>query len=201
MASSTNRLIFLLCNAILLVVCMIFLSGCGGMTLTDSERQQYFTDAVLAYDMHDYSRAYRLWIHLANDHNVSAMVNLGIMYAQGRGVRQDIKTARKWYERAARLGFAAAQLRLADLIRDEDADAARHWDNLAKVSGHPLGIYRMARYLSVDPQNMPRVCDMMMRVAAYDLQQARDWLAQASCSNTPLVVTKTIDKHERRNYD
>ncbi|WP_305801890.1 tetratricopeptide repeat protein, partial [Thiolapillus sp.] len=38
--------------------------------------------------------------------------NLGLMYANGRGVRQDFKEAVKWYQKAAEQGLPKAQVNL-----------------------------------------------------------------------------------------
>ena len=39
----------------------------------------------------------------------NAQYNLGVMYAEGTGVRQDYAKAREWYQKAAGQGFANAQ--------------------------------------------------------------------------------------------
>ena len=49
---------------------------------------------------------------LANQGNAAAQSNLGLMYAEGQGVRQDYTQARQWFEKAASQDDAAAQFNL-----------------------------------------------------------------------------------------
>ena len=68
-----------------------------------------YEDAVAAYEAGDYVTAYRLQLPLAEDGFAKAQVNLGIMYAYGRGVPQDDAEAVEWFRRAADQGDAFAQ--------------------------------------------------------------------------------------------
>ena len=52
-------------------------------------------------------------LHLAEfEKNAQAQYNLGVMYDEGRGVRQDDAEAVRWYRQAAEQGYAAAQYNL-----------------------------------------------------------------------------------------
>jgi TPR repeat protein len=68
-----------------------------------------FDDAVAAYDGGDYATAYRLLLPLADQGFVKAQVNLGLMYAYGRGVPQNDAEAAKWFQKAADQGDAFAE--------------------------------------------------------------------------------------------
>ena len=46
------------------------------------------------------------------------MKNLGYLYEEGKGVRQDFKKALEWYRKGADLGNAAAESGLAGMYRD-----------------------------------------------------------------------------------
>jgi TPR repeat protein len=46
---------------------------------------------------------------------IPAMVNLGIAYEHGDGVRRDVRLCRLWYSRAVEAGDKGAQRNLADL--------------------------------------------------------------------------------------
>ena len=48
-------------------------------------------------------------IRLANQGNAQAQSNLGVMYYEGKGVRQDYQKAVEWYTKAANQGDADAQ--------------------------------------------------------------------------------------------
>ena len=67
-----------------------------------------FGDGLTAYEKADYTTALRLWRPLAEQGNARAQFNLGLMYANGRGVPQDYAQAVKWYRLAADQGIADA---------------------------------------------------------------------------------------------
>ena len=68
-----------------------------------------YEDAVAAYESGDYVTAYRLQLPVAEEGFAKAQVNLGIMYAYGRGVPRDDAKAVEWFRRAADQGDAFAQ--------------------------------------------------------------------------------------------
>ena len=77
-----------------------------------------FEDAIDAHARGDYAKALRLIRPLANDGNVTAQFNLGVMYLTGHGVQQDYSAAALWLRRAAEQGYALAQSNLGTLYRD-----------------------------------------------------------------------------------
>ena len=62
-----------------------------------------------AYDRGDYELAITLWRLLAEDGDITAQHNLGIMYENGKGVRKDFDEAARWYRKAAEQGDAESQ--------------------------------------------------------------------------------------------
>ena len=69
---------------------------------------------------------------LANQGDVDSQFNLGLMYSQGEGVRQDYSKARQWYEKAANQGSAEAQANLGYIYQygegvRQDYAKAREW--------------------------------------------------------------------------
>ena len=68
-----------------------------------------FEDADSAYGRGDYATALRLLRPLAEQGHAGAQYNLGIMYANGRGVTQGYAEAVTWYRKAADQGHAGAQ--------------------------------------------------------------------------------------------
>ena len=69
-------------------------------------------DFQKGYDAHergDYAAALREFRPLAEQGNGKAQYNLGLMYANGHGVKQDYAEAVKWYRLATEQGFAYAQ--------------------------------------------------------------------------------------------
>ena len=51
-------------------------------------------------------------LQLAERGNAQAQFNLGMMYENGQGVRQDYAEALRWYRKAAEQGYAKAQYNL-----------------------------------------------------------------------------------------
>lgn len=70
-------------------------------------------DGQAAYDRKEYTTALRLWRPLAEKGIARAQNNLGVMYENGKGVRQNINEALKWYRLAAEQGYPGAQNNLA----------------------------------------------------------------------------------------
>ena len=80
----------------------------------DTPKQQ-FQQGLTAYKQSDYQTAFKLWLPLAEQGNEDAQFNLGVMYDDGRGVKQDGFEAVKWYRKAAEQGHAKAQFILGGL--------------------------------------------------------------------------------------
>ncbi len=71
-----------------------------------------FEDGLKAYDDGEYKKAATLWQKAADQGNASAQYNLGVMYKNGQGVKQDYFKAKELYQKAADQGSAGAQLNL-----------------------------------------------------------------------------------------
>ena len=84
--------------------------------------------------------AARIFESLASDGDEQAMIELGKMYVQGRGVSSDDKVAAKWFSKAADNGNPAAQFELASLYALQssgikDYERAAHWYQKAANPG------------------------------------------------------------------
>ena len=73
---------------------------------------QTFDAAVEAYERGDYATALAGFQNYAEQGNAAAQSNLGLMYANGKGVPKDAAEAVQWYRLAAEQGHAFAQLSL-----------------------------------------------------------------------------------------
>jgi uncharacterized protein len=98
-----------------------------------------FEDAAAAYKKGDYATALGLIRPLAEEGNVAAQFNLGIMYQLSHGVPQDNDAAVSWYRKAAEQGLAEAQYNLGVMYANgegvsQDYAAAHMWFNLAAAS-------------------------------------------------------------------
>ena len=86
-------------------------------------------DAVAAYQIRDYGTAFSKFKNAAAQGNSEAQKNLGVMYTNGQGVKQDYAEAVRWYMLAAALGNADAQANLGVLyyngqgVKQDYADA------------------------------------------------------------------------------
>jgi TPR repeat protein len=167
----------LLSGVIAFLVCSLALAG-------------PFEDGAAAYQRQDYAGALRIWQPLAERGNAQAQHNLGILYAQGRGVAKDMAEAVKWHEKAANQGYAPAQTNLAYAylkgltVKQSDAEAAR-WYRRAADQGNADAQNNLGRMYAAG-QGVP-----------VDYVQAYMW--------TELAVSQQTDAKERevslRNRD
>ncbi len=103
---------------------------------------------LAAYGAGDYATALQEWRPLAVLGDASAQVNLGFMYANGRGVLQDDAEAVRWYRMAAEQGNASAQYNLGYMydngegVLQDDAEAVR-WYRMAAEQGNTTAQYNL----------------------------------------------------------
>ena len=81
---------------------------------------------------------------VAKQGNAKAQYNLGVMYENGRGVRQDYIQAVQWYRKAAEQGIAQAQYNLGLMYAKgegvrRDHKIAKEWFGKACDNGLQLG--------------------------------------------------------------
>ena len=96
--------------------------------------------AVWADDVSDF----RENLQAAEQGDAQAQFNLGVVYANGRGVRQDDAEAVRWYRQAAAQGFAAAQTLLGMMYENgrgvrQDLALAQEWFGKACQNGDQDG--------------------------------------------------------------
>ena len=60
------------------------------------------------YEQGNHAKAFEWYTKSANQGYADAQFNLGVMYAQGKGVRQDCQKAVEWFTKAAGQGDAKA---------------------------------------------------------------------------------------------
>jgi hypothetical protein len=83
------------------VAALIFAGGFAGSVAAGP-----FEDATAAYKKGDYATALELMRPLAEEGDVAAQFNLGVMYQLSHGVPQDNGAAVSWYRKAAEWGAA-----------------------------------------------------------------------------------------------
>ena len=97
--------------------------------------------AVEAVRRGDFAEAYCLWRPLAEQGDAEAQFQLGWLYANGQGLRQNPTTAADWWERAAHAGHPDADLAIAQAYqkgrgRNKDLKEAVHWMLVASRNGN-----------------------------------------------------------------
>lgn len=96
--------------------------------------QEQLKQGVVAYEQGNYQKAYELWLPLAEQGLVVAQYNLGVMYENGQGVKQDYQQAAKWYQKAAEQGIAEAQYNLGLMyyngqgVKQDNVQAFNWWE-------------------------------------------------------------------------
>jgi len=127
---------------------------------------------LAAFKLKNYELAWREWKASADEGVAEAQFDLGVLYAQGLGVRRDLTEATNWYRKAAEQGNAEAEFALGQMFsrgwgvpRDE-ADALR-WFQMANAvdsDGPPTD------WSLVEGYGMPKD----LKEAAYWYQRAAD---------------------------
>lgn len=134
---------------------------------------QTFDEAMVAYSRGDYAVAFESLRVLAEQGDARAQVNLGYMYAQGRGVSQDYTETLRWFRQAAEQGHAEGQTRLGVMYDQgsgvpQDSTEALRWFRQAAQQGHAIAQYSLGfmYYLG--------------RGASQDYVQAHKWFSLAA---------------------
>jgi localization factor PodJL len=78
-----------------------------------------------------------------------AIFEIGSRYADGRGVKIDMKKAAEWYEKSAELGFAPAQYRIGNFYEKglgvtRDVAKAKTWYQMAAAQGNASAMHNLA---------------------------------------------------------
>ncbi len=78
-----------------------------------------------------------------------ALYEIGMRFAEGRGVKADPKKAAEWYEKAAELGLAPAQYRIGNSYEKgtgvgRDVKKAKTWYQMAAAQGNASAMHNLA---------------------------------------------------------
>jgi len=100
-----------------------------------------FDNAMQAYKNGSFIEALNGFYILAKNGDAKAQYNVGLMFAQGKGAKADVKKAMEWYEQAAKQGLASAQYNLAQIYHnlgsaeDHAYEKAKYWYEKAAQQG------------------------------------------------------------------
>jgi len=105
-------------------------------------------DGVAAYQRQDYKEAAKWYRLSAEQGTAEAQFNLGLIYANGRGVPQDHKEAVKWFRLSGEQGFAEAQFNLGLMYAKgrgvpQDHKEAVKWYRLSTKQGTAEAQYNL----------------------------------------------------------
>ena len=95
-----------------LAICVCLVIGCGEQR-DRGERTQ--PEPVGGVDVPEEAKEFEKTKALAEKGDAKAQYNLGLMYFNGRGGKQDFKEAVKWHQKAADQGHAMAQYNLGNM--------------------------------------------------------------------------------------
>lgn len=138
---------------------------------------QDLSAGLRAYAAGDYATALREWRPLAEQGSAHAQSNLGVMYAEGRGVLQDHAEAVRWYRAAAEQGNSQAQHNLGGMYAlgrgvPQDYVTAHMWLNIAAANGEELS--RRNRNIVADRMTPPALAEAQRRARACIASSYRD---------------------------
>ncbi len=103
-----------------------------GLCLTLNLWSNTFDEAVKDYNAGSYIKALNSFYALAKQGDAEAQFNVGMIYANGKGVKADLSEAMRWYEKAAKQENGAAQYNLAQIYYKKAQEGEPHAYEKAK---------------------------------------------------------------------
>ncbi|MGV8998342.1 MAG: tetratricopeptide repeat protein [Parvibaculaceae bacterium] len=112
-------------------------------------QSELFRRGVEAYDKGDFETAFKIWLPLAQQADLAAMRNVGLMLREGKGTARDPKRALWFYEEAGSKGYTLAQINAAFMHLNgdgvpKDPEAAAFWFHAASLAGSGIAQYNLA---------------------------------------------------------
>jgi len=120
-----------------------------------------------AYLHGEYSKTAKELRYLAENGDVRAQYDLGVLYDRGQGVPQDDHEAMNWYHRAAEQGEARAQYNLGLMYANgqgikQDYAEAYYWITLAATQGNVHAVEARDYYAAqMTPDQMARAKQLL----------------------------------------
>ena len=116
--------------------CSIFWKSlvlCWLLLLSLSAHADRYEEGGAAYEAGNNVQAFAIWKPLAEEGDPAAQYAIANLYREGLGVKQDLREAAYWMERAAEQGVVLAQLNLGNAFREgygvqqDDYEAVEWW--------------------------------------------------------------------------
>ena len=155
-----------------------------------------FQAGMEAYNRGDYAGALREFRPLAEQGHAWSQYNLGVMYAEGRGVPQDDAKAVKWYRRAAAQGHAWAQYNLGVRyaegrgVPEDDAEAVK-WFRKAAEQGH-VGAQNNLGVMYDDGEGVPE--DDVQAYAWFNIAAAQ---GNDNAEHNKKIIAESMTREQR----
>ena len=98
-----------------------------------------YANSLQTQDEHgDYSSSWETWTTLANKNDPEGLLNLGTLYLEGLGTKQDTNKGIELYTKSARIGYVLAQESLVDIYCNgryvkQDLRICAYWANKAET--------------------------------------------------------------------
>ena len=134
------------------IIVSLALSGCAGISgqTPYSKPNNGATQRELAVDNNEDAALLRYLKTAAEQGDVDAQFDLGVIYYDGRGVAQDYAEAARWYRLAAEQGDAEAQYVLGFMYRKgrgvaQDYSKSAYWYTLAAEQGIPIAQFTLGQ--------------------------------------------------------
>lgn len=145
---------------------------------------QTFQDGSDAVERGDFTSAYGIWKHLANEGDSYAQFNLGVLYYVGQGVAKNDVRAVFWYHKAAQQGIKIAQYNLGWMYDNgigirKNEDEAVYWYLKAAQQGYAEAQYQLGRIYEIRGgtiKNNQVSLSWYQQAAEQGLENARDAL-------------------------
>ena len=135
-----------------------------------------FEDGENAYKKGNYSKAMSIWLPLAEQGDAKAQNYIGVIYANGNGISQNLELATKWYQLAAAQGNVNAQSNMGNLyayrLNTKKYEEAVKWWQLAADKGNKSSQINLGWYYMNGFENLP--------TNLIDYQAAKYWNEQGA---------------------
>ncbi|AEH90976.1 peptidoglycan-binding protein [Mesorhizobium opportunistum] len=124
--------------------------------------------------------------------DAKALFEIGSRYAESRGVKEDMATAAKWYEKSAELGFAPAEYRIGNFYEKgigvaRDIKKSKTWYQMAAEQGNASAMHNLAVLFAMAADG---VTDN--ESAAHWFQEAADLGVKDSQFNLGILAAKGV---------
>lgn len=121
-----------------------------------------------------------------------ALFEIGSRYAEGRGVKEDMAAAAKWYEKAAEGGLAVAQYRIGNFYEkgigvERDIEKSKTWYRRAAEQGNASAMHNLAVLFAMAADG-----EADNESAAHWFQEAADLGVKDSQFNLGILAAKGV---------